>query len=185
VVVAQQAAQQTASWFPLAVSAIGSLGFGAFVGALVAHYLREQADRKRSDQEKLALLRLINFEMAGNRRWFKVTGVDKLVTYLQRGGSLTTDAWESTRVRLAQLLPEDDFDRLAIYYFIQQHYWSDLEFVVTQPQGEERIKRHLDRYAETYDPNFDAWMTEISLKYGLGRSKPMAELLDEAKAETS
>jgi hypothetical protein len=115
VAVSQQAAQQTASWLPLAVSAIGSLGFGAFVGALVAHFLRERADRKRRDREKLALLRLVLLEMAGNQRWFYTDNVNSVVAYLQRGGSLSTDAWEDARAPLAQLLPAEDFDRLAVF----------------------------------------------------------------------
>ena len=46
------------------LSAVGGLGVGASVGALVTHLLREGAERKRREAELEGLLRLISVEIA-------------------------------------------------------------------------------------------------------------------------
>lgn len=109
-------------WIPI-VSAVGSLGVGAFVGAAVTHLFRERADQKREDRERDGLLRLISIEMQHNKGflWSMRIDLSKIEPGLEDEalvgiGLLKMDAWESARVRLAQLLPSKIFNSLAEYY---------------------------------------------------------------------
>jgi hypothetical protein len=99
--------------------ALGSLGLGAFVGALVAHTLRERAENKREESELRGLLRLIAFEVTHNDQvMMDLRKVDQKETALVKEAidNLRTDAWKDTRVRLAQLLPAGEFNHLCGYY---------------------------------------------------------------------
>ena len=54
------------------LSVLGTLGLGAavgaYVGARVAHRLREEAEKAREDRERDALLRLVHTEINLNRQ---------------------------------------------------------------------------------------------------------------------
>ena len=65
--------EEVTVWLPI-VSAIGSLGIGAFVGAVVAHKLRERVDQRRAEEERDGLLRLVSIEISYNRRRSFVLG---------------------------------------------------------------------------------------------------------------
>jgi hypothetical protein len=101
-------------------SAIGSLGFGALVGAmagaLAAPRLRERADARLRDRESRGLLRLVDSEMVHNE--FSRLNLAADIRYWEEGNTTAfrTDAWEASRVRLAQLLPVKDFNAVAEYY---------------------------------------------------------------------
>jgi hypothetical protein len=95
--------------------ALGSLGLGAFVGALIAHTLRERAENKREQSELRGLLRLIAFEVTHNDQVLNDL-VNKTSRVTEAVDDLRTDAWEDTRVRLAQLLPAGEFNPLCAYY---------------------------------------------------------------------
>src|SRR5215212_8025817 len=97
------------------IGALGSLGLGALVGAVVAYRLRERADKKREDSELRGLLRLIAFEVSHNEQ--VMSDLDKLpktasveISLVRELiDSLRTDAWEDARVRIAQLLSAVEF----------------------------------------------------------------------------
>ena len=101
------------------VGALGSLGLGAFVGALVAHLLHERAEGKREESELRGLLRLIAFEVTHNDQVLgDLRKLDKEEASFTKEAidNLRTDAWEDARVRLAQLLPAGEFNHLCAYY---------------------------------------------------------------------
>lgn len=109
-------------WVPV-VSAIGSLGVGASVGAIATHLLRESANQSLEARERDGLLHLVLVEMRHNQLNLYSTRKDlSLILPGHEKGSLKriehfkTDTWESVRVRLAQLLPGEDFDSLATHY---------------------------------------------------------------------
>jgi hypothetical protein len=107
-------------------SAAGSLGLGAAVGAYVgareAHRLREKAEQKQEDRERLGLLRLLYTEVVQNDR--NVNYVAPLVqqpeyattTLLMRGQYVHSEAWRATRVGLSQRLTSEQFALLSDYY---------------------------------------------------------------------
>jgi hypothetical protein len=110
-------------WVPI-VSAVGSLGLGALVGAFVAHRLREHSERQREYREQGGLLRLVLIEMLHNQVILYRTHDDLAKIEagyehkaLVRINLFKMDTWESVRVRLAQLLlVQKDFDSLATHY---------------------------------------------------------------------
>jgi hypothetical protein len=111
--------EEVSIWLPI-VSAIGSLGIGAFVGAVVAHKLRERVDQRRAEEERDGLLRLVSIEISYNRRRSFVLVASPYSVMAEQINLLQTDAWPSTRVRLAQLMPPGDFGHLARYYELIQ-----------------------------------------------------------------
>lgn len=109
-------------WVPV-VSAIGSLGIGALVGAFSSHLLRERSSRKCEMRERDGLLRLLLIEMRHNQIILYRTRNDlsKIEPGLEekalvRIDRFKMDTWESVRVRLAQLLSSEDFAPLAMHY---------------------------------------------------------------------
>jgi hypothetical protein len=111
--------EEVTIWLPI-VSAIGSLGIGAFVGAVVAHKLRERVDQRHTEEERDGLLRLVSIEIAYNRRRSFVLVASPYSVMAEQINLLQTDAWTSARVRLAQLMPPGDFGHLARYYELIQ-----------------------------------------------------------------
>jgi hypothetical protein len=100
------------------IGALGSLGLGALVGAVVAYRLRERADVKREESELRGLLRLIAFEVSHNDQVMIDLHREKKETsrVKELADNLRTDAWEDTRVRIAQLLPAEEFNNVCAYY---------------------------------------------------------------------
>ena len=136
------------------VSAIGSLGVGAFIGAVASHLLRERADRKQSERERVGLLRLINLDIILNEN-LRLDVEDKLgsdTDYLSKAAvndlskaavnavknaraNFRTDAWEDSRVRLAKLLPAEDFKRLSEYYVELAETQDSLSRILLYPES--------------------------------------------------
>jgi hypothetical protein len=181
----QSTTQQFAPGVPIAVSAIGSLGFGALIGALVAHLLRERADLKRSEREKLALIRLVLFEIIDNKYWFDPDKAQSLMVHISRGKSLATDAWQDARVRLAQLLPPDDFDALFLCYSIQEQLWHHLQEISAgyQDEGDAQTGTQLVQavtrlYKEDYGPQLNKLTDQIQVKCGLQESASLRTTRD-------
>jgi hypothetical protein len=105
------------------LSAVGGLGVGASVGALVTRLLREGAEHKRREAELKGLLRLISVEITLHKLGWEdhlnrdprdYVGDPGLIQ--APGRSLRADAWEQVRPKIAQLLPSDRFASLGGYY---------------------------------------------------------------------
>src|SRR3954447_24057969 len=100
---------------------LGSLGVGAFIGAFTTHRLREKADRKREERERDSLLRLLLEEINLNTTLLR-SGVregedEEPAQIASRYLSFTKiEIWKATRIRAAQLVPEDLFQSLGDYY---------------------------------------------------------------------
>ena len=100
---------------------LGSLGIGATIGALIAHLLHENADRKREERERVALLRLLLEEIklnttlleSGRREGEEEESAQIASRYLS---FTSTETWRDTRVRATQLVSEDLLQSLVEYY---------------------------------------------------------------------
>jgi hypothetical protein len=105
-----------ALWVPI-ISAVGSLGIGAFVGALANHLLHERTERGKNEKEKQALAILLRTEILGNdgSLQFLLAHPRNLVAE-EYSPPLTLKTWEDARVRLAQLLPGKDLVVVMNYY---------------------------------------------------------------------
>ena len=111
-----------------ALSALGTLGLGAaigaYVGAVVAHRLREKAEQERAERERNGLLRLVSVEIMlqnaiglrdhVSRPSNQYTTDNALVN--NPGRPLQTDSWQQVRTRIVQLLPPGRYTILAEYY---------------------------------------------------------------------
>ena len=111
-----------------ALSALGTLGLGAAigacVGAVVAHRLREKAEQERAERERNGLLRLVSVEIMlqnaiglrdhVSRPSNQYTTDNALVN--NPGRPLQTDSWQQVRTRIVQLLPPGRYTILAEYY---------------------------------------------------------------------
>jgi len=102
----------------------GGLGIGALVGALAGaaatHLLAERRRQRQEDREKAGLLRLLMIELRINEVDLQDIRDDPNLVLEGRKGMLSQKAWESVRVRLAPLLPKEDYERIAYYYEGQQ-----------------------------------------------------------------
>jgi hypothetical protein len=106
----------------LVISAVGAFGGGALVGAYANHKLRERTEHKQEKQERKSLLFLMLLEILSNEttahRWAATLEKAK-----KEGGSpnakppdLRIVVWEDARIRLAYLVPPEDFYVLIRYY---------------------------------------------------------------------
>jgi hypothetical protein len=98
----------------------GSLGI---VGAASTYVLNTITRHGQNRREKVGLTRLLYHELEGNRSvlYTQVYQLsDKILAEKLRSEKydlhLATDGWEAARVRLAQLLSEDEFAVLCNYY---------------------------------------------------------------------
>jgi hypothetical protein len=113
--------------FATILPVIGSLGVGAFVGAVVAHVLRERSERVKAEKEKYGLLRLLLVEMNRNKRVITDFEDEPASVVGETSLPVSTHAWDEVGVRLAQLLPGDEFDRLAAHYEYVHDFMVALE----------------------------------------------------------
>ena len=100
---------------------LGSLGIGASIGAFTTHRLREKADRKREERERVALLRLLLEKINLNNTVLENgvrEGEDEESAQIasQYLSFTTTETWRATRIRATQLVPEDLLPSLVEYY---------------------------------------------------------------------
>jgi hypothetical protein len=102
----------------------GGLGLGALVGALAGaaatHLLAETRRQRQKDREKAGLLRLVLIELRMNELVLQEVRDGPNLVLEGRKGMLSQKAWESVRVRLAHLLPKEDYETIAYYYEGQQ-----------------------------------------------------------------
>lgn len=100
------------------VTNIGSfvLGLG-ILGALVAYALRANADRIQRKRERKGLLRLLAVEVYHNDMALSGFEKDLQLITIQSVPGTSTKVWEDIRVRLSQLLKEENqFADIATYY---------------------------------------------------------------------
>jgi|GEM_PF-3610324 hypothetical protein len=113
-------------------SLLSNLGLGALVGALigvvVAHLLREQAERAREIRERDGLLRIVFSELPRNQGLLMVVDAFHHARSMSeehrrnagwralREQPIYVEAWEATRVQLSQHLPSAKFAIMASYY---------------------------------------------------------------------
>jgi hypothetical protein len=99
---------------------LSALGLGALVGgvggAFATHLLSEHREKERNESDRDGLLRLVQAEIARNSVASEMFETHPTVVAEGRFPSAVTDVWEDVRVRLAQLLPEEDFETLSGYY---------------------------------------------------------------------
>lgn len=113
--------------FTTILPVIGSLGVGAFVGAVAAHVLRERSERVKAEKEKNGLLRLLLVEMNRNKRVITDFELEPASVVGETSVPISTHAWDEAGVRLAQFLPPDEFDRLAAHYEYVHDFMVRLE----------------------------------------------------------
>lgn len=123
------------------VSAIGGLGVGATVGALIAHLLRERVEQERRKWEKEGLIRLLHVEMTGNSSTIAMSRHKDELLYV----NVTEDTWNTTRGRIAALLAEkrelnEDFDKIVLYYSFLRVFMDKLREYRRLAEEEARVK---------------------------------------------
>lgn len=100
----------------------------ALLGAAGTHWFRENSERQREHRERAGLLRLLAGEIKMNRvTWDGISADIRVLRSVPQGAS--AEAWDVARVRLGQLLPEEDFPKLVGYYdmvLLIQHYLRNL-----------------------------------------------------------
>jgi len=111
---------EAAEWLSsgVGVAFLGALlALGVFV-AVLAYLLGEWGERRQRKRELKGLLKILDIEIAGNRRQLRI--FEEHPTWIAEAPdhSLQTKAWEDARVRLAHLLRNDkQFDDIARYYW--------------------------------------------------------------------
>lgn len=105
---------------------LSALGLGALVGgvggAFATHLLGARRERRRERRERDGLLRLVQAEMARNSVASEMFETHPTVVAQGRYPSVVKETWEDVRVRLVQLLPEDDFETILGYYVTVTSY---------------------------------------------------------------
>ncbi len=102
------------------LSSLGTGGaalFGALLGALSTYVLREVAEKRRRNRELKGLLRLLYDETEYNDWVITSYRDDPDLVVTPAMPALSTEAWDKTNVRLAQLLKDEElFGDLGQYY---------------------------------------------------------------------
>src|SRR4051812_39281989 len=101
---------------------VGLGGLGIF-GTLLTYLFNTITKYRQNNRERIGLIRILYHEMDGNRSVLcnqVCQSSEKILAEKLRSGTydlhLATDGWEATRVRLAQLLCEDEFTAICDYY---------------------------------------------------------------------
>lgn len=101
------------SFLYVASASILSALFGGLVGALANGWVNRRTTRKTEETERKSLLTLSHIEIYQNEALLDIAERTDDATLIER---LTKDFWESSKFRLAQLLPDDDLEIIAAYY---------------------------------------------------------------------
>jgi len=138
---------ELAEWLSsgVGVAILGTLLALGVLAAVIAYLIGEWGERRQRKRELKGLLRILDIEIAGNKRQLQI--FEEYPTWIAEapGHSLQTQAWEDARARLAHLLNNDkQFDDIARYY------WSIQE-----------IERYLlgDTGTETSEENRQTYVT--------------------------
>jgi hypothetical protein len=98
------------------ITASAALG-GALLGAITGYVFRELEELLRRERERKGLLTLVDLETRHNAELLRDYEKNKEWITDQSRGTLSTRAWDDTRVRLSQLLKDTElFSELAKYY---------------------------------------------------------------------
>jgi hypothetical protein len=139
------------------LTAIGSLGIGALVGAAVAHILRERADKNREERELHGLLRLLQDDVVRNLKVSALFSKHPEYMVTNSYGRMRIGTWQQVRVRLAQLMREQDFETLLDYYAAVETFLSLQQTYrevhsTTSADGARRRQEALDYLVEHVQP---------------------------------
>lgn len=111
---------EAAEWLSsgVGIAILGTLLALGVLAAVIAYLLGEWGERKQRKMELKGLLRILDIEIAGNKRQLRI--FEEYPTWIAEASdhSLQTKAWEDARARLAHLLNNDkQFDAIARYYW--------------------------------------------------------------------
>jgi len=132
------------------------LALGVFV-AVLAYLLGEWGERRQRKRELKGLLKILDIEIAGNRRQLRI--FEEHPTWIAEAPehSLQTKAWEDARVRLAHLLKNrKQFDDIARYYgtiqAVEEYRLLDTSAVGSDEEHtQQRVKHQLRLMLELSD----------------------------------
>ncbi len=112
-------------FLPLIGAILGAV-VGAFGGAMANSWYRNRETKKARDEERKALLLLLDAELDNNAKLLN-TFYDDLMQDRQdtKLPPLDVGVWEGTRVQLAELLPADHVKALVDHYAVL----ADIEMV--------------------------------------------------------
>ncbi len=101
------------------VQTIAGLGI---LSAVIVYFLKQSGDKKQRRLEKEGLLRMLLVEVEENERMFEGFRARPIAITNLPSGYLRWKIWEDTRVRLAQLLKEEQSleDIARCYNMVQQ-----------------------------------------------------------------
>ena len=128
----------------IGVAVVGALlGLGVFI-AVVAYLLTEWGERKQRKRELKGLLRIVEIEIAGNKRQLHIFDEHPAWVTQAPDNFLQTKAWEDARARLAHLLRnEKQFDDIARYYWNVQEVKRYLLDNTGAETSEEHRQKHV------------------------------------------
>jgi hypothetical protein len=102
----------------MGIAILGTLLALGVLAAVIAYLLGEWGERRQRKRELKGLLRILDIEIAGNKRQLQI--FEEYPTWIAEAPdhSLQTKAWEDARTRLAYLLNNHkQFDDIARYYW--------------------------------------------------------------------
>ena len=141
----------------IGVAVVGALlGLGVFI-AVVAYLLSEWGERKQRKRELKGLLRIVEIEIAGNKRQLHIFDEHPAWVTQAPDNFLQTKAWEDARARLAHLLRnEKQFDDIARYYgtiqAVEGYRLLDTSAVASDEEHrQQRVKQQLRLMLELSD----------------------------------
>src|SRR5919199_938374 len=138
------------------VTIVGALLSLAVFAAVLVYLLGEWGDRRQRKRELKGLLKILDIEIAGNKRQLLI--FDEYPVWITRAPdhSLQTRAWEDIRARLADLLRNDEqFSDIAKYYgniqAIDRYRLGDTGAETSEKHRQQRVKEQLRLLLELSD----------------------------------
>ncbi len=135
---------------------VGALLSLAVFSAVVIYLFGEWGDRRQRKRELKGLLKILDIEIAGNKRQLLI--FDEYPVWITRAPShsLQTRAWEDIRARLADLMKNDDqFNDIAKYYAniqaIDRYRLGDTATETSEEYRQQRVKEQLRLLLELSD----------------------------------
>ncbi len=138
------------------ITIVGALLSLAVFVAVIVYLLGEWGDRRQRKKELKGLLKILDIEIAGNKRQLLI--FDEYPVWITRAPdhSLQTRAWEDIRARLADLLRNDEqFSDIAKYYgniqAIDRYRLGDIGTETSEEHRQQRVKEQLRLLLELSD----------------------------------
>ncbi len=135
------------TWDSLLSGAIG--GLAIVLVTILYDRIRAWQDRR---QERIGLLLLIDDEIEFNNVVLEAFDLDHSIVNTHTVSTLTTDAWDGSKAKLAQLLKTEHVATLVTYYakirYVQQSVSYKLEHTAEGVSEQERFPVILERIRE-------------------------------------